>query len=51
MEWNGIIGILGRIQVTLGWADDTGRRQDGRQWRGCWGRKGMPPPEEHRMMG
>ena len=51
MEWTGIIGILGQVKVTLGWADDTGRRQYGRQWRGCWGRRGMPPLEGYRAAG
>ena len=42
-ERHGGIGMMGRRQVTSGWADGTVRIQDGRRWRGCWGRRGTPP--------
>ena len=42
------IGMLGLRQVTPWWEDDTVRRQDGRRWRGCRGRRGLPPLEGHR---
>ena len=29
------------------WADDPVRIHDGRWWRGCRGRRGLPPPEGH----
>ena len=47
----GNIGMLGRIQVTLRWADDPAWRHNGRRWRGCWGRRGLPPPEGHQTEG
>ena len=47
----GIIGMMGRRQVTPGWADDPVRRQDGHRWRGCRGMRGMPPLEEHQTEG
>ena len=36
--------MMGQRQVNTGWADDPVRRKDVRQWRGCRGRRGMPPP-------
>ena len=41
------IGILGQRQVTLSWADDPVLRHDVSSWRGCWGRRRLPPPEGH----
>ena len=39
----GIIGMLGRRQVTSSWEDDPVRRHDRRQWRGCQGRRDLTP--------
>ena len=40
----GNIIMLGRVQVTPRWEDDPVQRHNGRWWRGCWGRRGIPPP-------
>ena len=40
----GNISMLGLRQVTIRWADDPVQRRDGRRWRGCQGRRGLPPP-------
>ena len=33
------------------WADDPVRRHNRFRWRGCWGRRGLPPPEGHQTEG
>ena len=45
----GNISMQVRIQVTPRWADDPVRRQNGRQWRGCRGRRGLSPHGGHRV--
>ena len=30
----GVLGMMVQVQVTSGWVDDPGRRQDGRRRRG-----------------
>ena len=40
----GNIDLLGQRQVTPRWEDDPVQRYIGRQWRACWGRRGLPPP-------
>ena len=46
-----MIVILGRRQVIHGWVDDPVRIQDRCRWRGYWGKRGLPPLEEHRTTG
>ena len=29
------------------WADDPVRRKDGRRWKECRGRRGLPPPRKY----
>ena len=41
----GCIGILERIQIMPKLVDDTVQRHGRRRWRGCWGRRGVPPSE------
>ena len=41
------IGIMGHRQVALSWSDDPVMIHDGRQWRGCRGRRVLFPPEGH----
>ena len=50
-ERRGSIGILVLRHVKTGWADNTVLRQDGRQCRGCRGRRGMPLPEGYQAAG
>ena len=47
----GIIGILGRVQVTPRWADDPMMRHNERWWRRCWGKRGMTHMKGHRKEG
>ena len=48
---DGSIGMLGRRQVTPRWSDDPMWKHDGRWWRGCQGKRGLPPSEVHRTAG
>ena len=41
----GNIFMLGQRQGMPRWADDPVRRHNGHRWRGCQGRKRLPPPE------
>ena len=44
-KWS--IGMMGWRQVTPRWTDDTVRKQYISECRGCWVRRGLPPPEGH----
>ena len=44
----GILGILVQRQVMPMWADDPIWRHERRWWRGCLGRRGLPPPKDIR---
>ena len=39
----GNISMLRRRQVTPRWVDNPVQRHNERLWRGCWGRRGLPP--------
>ena len=45
--WN--IGMLGQRQVMPRWADDPVQIHDRRWWRGCQGRRGLPPRKDTRL--
>ena len=45
----GNIGMMGQRHVTPMWADDPVWRHNKSQWMGGWGKRGLLPPEEHKM--
>ena len=43
MGEEGNIGMLGQRQVTTSWEDNPVHRHNRCSWRGCHGRRGLPP--------